>query len=99
MKVVRSRKYQINLLVILRYIAKDKIGASKNFQKELDKLIKNIPSFPYKYKPSIYFNDKNIRDLTYKKHTINYEVNLENNTIEILNIFNQNKSKEIETII
>ena len=91
MTIIRSRKYQINLLIILQYIVKDKISASKNFQKELDALIKNIPNFPYKYKPSIYFNDLNIRDLTYKKHTINYEVNLEKNTIEVLNIFNQNK--------
>ncbi len=91
MKIIRSRKYQINLLIILQYIAKDKTSASKNFQKELDTQIKDIPNFPYKYKPSIYFSDLNIRDLTYKKHTINYEVNLEKNTIEILNIFNHNK--------
>ena len=94
MKIIRSRKFQINLLITLQYIAIDKASASKNFQKELDKLIKNIPNFPYKYRQSIYFNDKNIRDLTYKRHTINYEVNLEENSIEILNIFNQNKHKE-----
>jgi plasmid stabilization system protein ParE len=94
MHIIRSRKFQINLLIILRYIANDKVSASKNFQKELDKLIKDIPNFPYKHKQSIYFEDKNIRDLIYKKHTINYEVNLEENTIEILNIFNQNKPQE-----
>ena len=94
MQIIRSRKYQINLLIILRYIAKDKVSASKNFQKELDKFIEDIPNFPYKYKQSIYFNEKSIRDLVHKKHTINYEVNLEENTIEILNIFNQNKPEE-----
>jgi len=91
MKIIRSRKFQINFLITLQFIATDKVSASRNFQIELDKLIKNIPNFPYKYRQSIYFNDKNIRDLTYKKHTINYEVNLESNTIEILNILNQNK--------
>ena len=91
MKIIRSRKFQINLLIILQNIAKDKVSASKNFQKELDKLIKNIPNFPFKYRQSIYFDDKNVRDLIYKKHTINYEINLEENSIEILNIFNQNK--------
>ena len=91
MKIIRSRKFQINLLITLQYIANDKVSASKNFQKELDKLIKNIPNFPFKYKQSVYFNDKNVRDLTYKKYTINYEVNLEENSIEILDIFNQNK--------
>ena len=77
MKIIRSRKFQINLLVILQHIAKDKVSASKNFQQELDNLIKNIPNFPYKYRQSIYFEDKNIRDLIYKKYTINYEINLE----------------------
>jgi len=94
MKIIRSRKFQINLLLALQYIAKDKVSASKNFQKELDKLIKDIPDFPYKYRQSIYFDDKNVRDLIYKKYTINYEVNLEENSIEILNIFNQNKPSQ-----
>jgi len=93
MKIIRSRKYQINLFIILEHISKDKVSASREFQKELDKHIQNIPNFPYKYRASIYFDDKNIRDLIYKKYTINYEINLESNSIEILNIFNQNKPK------
>jgi plasmid stabilization system protein ParE len=94
MKIIRSRKFQINLLVILQHIAKDKVSASRNFQQELDNLIKNIPNFPYKYRQSIYFEDKNVRDLIYRKYTINYEINLEENSIEILNIFNQNKPSQ-----
>jgi len=95
MKIIRSRKYQIRLLMILEYIAKDKATASRAFQKELDKSIKNIPNFPYKHRESIYFDEKNIRDLVYKKYTIVYEINVETNSIEILDIFNQNKpSKE-----
>jgi len=94
MKIIRSRKFLINFLVTLQHIAKDKISASKNFQKELDKLINNIPNFPFKYRQSVYFDDKNVRDLIYKKHTINYEINLEENSIEILNIFNQNKPSQ-----
>jgi len=58
MKITRSRKFQINLLITLQNIATGKVSASRNFQKELDKLIKNIPNFPYKYRQSIYFNDK-----------------------------------------
>ena len=96
MQIIRSRKYQSNLLVILQYIAKDKVSASRNFQKELDKQIRNIPIFPYKHRVSIYFDDINIRDLIYKKYTINYEVNLEENSIEIIDIFNQNKPSEAQ---
>ena len=91
MKIIRSRKYQIRLLSILQYIAKDKVSASRNFQIELDKSLRNIPNFPYKHRQSIYFDDKNVRDLVYEKYTINYEINLDTNSIEILDIFNQNK--------
>ncbi|NKQ40145.1 MAG: type II toxin-antitoxin system RelE/ParE family toxin [Sulfurovum sp.] len=95
MKIIRSRKYQIHLLGILQYIAKDKVSASRNFQKELDTSIRNILDFPYKHRVSIYFDDENVRDLIYKKYTINYEINLEKNSIEILDIFNQNKPSEV----
>ena len=76
---------------MLQYIAKDKISASKTFQKDLDRQIKELPHFPYKYRQSIYFDDENIRDLIFKKYTILYEVNLERDVIEILDIFNQNE--------
>jgi cupin superfamily acireductone dioxygenase involved in methionine salvage len=45
MKIIRSRKFQINLLITLQYIATDKVSASKNFQKELDNLIKKFQTF------------------------------------------------------
>jgi len=35
---------------------------------------------------SIYFDNKNIRDLTYKGYVIPYEVNLQNKTITIIGI-------------
>jgi plasmid stabilization system protein ParE len=91
MLVKRTRKYQTNFLHILKYIAKDKISASENFKNELDELINNLPNFPHKYRESLYSDDKNVRDMTYKKYTIIYEVNLDKNTIDILNIFNKNK--------
>jgi hypothetical protein len=94
MIIHRSRKFQSKLLAILKYIAKDKMGASENFRIELDELIDDIPFFPFKYKPSVYFDDKNVRDMTFKKYTINYEVNLDKNRIEIMDIFNRNKPQK-----
>ncbi|KIM12831.1 MAG: hypothetical protein KU37_00080 [Sulfuricurvum sp. PC08-66] len=76
---------------MVNYIANDKPSASISFALELEKLILELPNFPFKYQQSIYFDDKNMRDMTYKKYTVTYEVNLEKNTIEILKIFNRNK--------
>jgi hypothetical protein len=64
MYIHRSRKFQAKLLAILKYIAKEKVGASENFQIDSEEQINNIPNFPFKYKPSIYFNDKNVRDMS-----------------------------------
>ena len=91
MKIHRSKRFKKRLFEILKYIAKDKNSASEKFQTDLDKQIENIPHFPYKHKASIYFDDKNIRDMTFKKYTIVYEVNLGKNRIEIMDIFNRNK--------
>ena len=91
MHINRSRKFQIKLLEILKFIAKDKISASRKFQNDLDKQINNIPLFPFKYKQSMYFNNKNIRDMTFKRYTIIYEINVKENKIEIMDIFNKNK--------
>jgi plasmid stabilization system protein ParE len=91
MRISRSPIYLANLYFILEYIAKDKIAASKNFHRELDELINNIPSFPYKYRQSIYFNDVHIRDLIYKGYTVVYRIDEIKENIDVLRIFNKNQ--------
>ncbi len=91
MQIKRHEQYISNLFAILQYISKDKISASRNFKNKLDKKINNLTHFPYKNRPSIYFDNENIRDMIFKGYTITYEINIQDNTIEILDIFNQNK--------
>ena len=91
MKISRKDEYKSELQDILRFIANDKISASKQFKQELDKQITNIPNFPYKHRKSIYFDDTNVRDMIFKGYTINYEIDLDRNTIYLFSIFNTNK--------
>ena len=91
MTIIYKKTFENQLLYIVNYIAKDKIIASINFANELEKLIFLIPDNPFKYKQSIYFENKNIRDMTYKGYTINYKVNSEKDLIEVFRIFNRNK--------
>ncbi len=91
MQIKLDKEFENNFEKIFRYISQDKMSASKNFKKELFKQIKNIPNFPYKYRKSIYFDDENIRDMIFKGYTIVYKINNEKNTINIADIFNQNK--------
>ena len=91
MRIINNSDFSQELKDILKYIANDKPSASKKFSKELKDNIKLILDNPYMYPPSYYFNDKDVRDMTYKKYTIVYQVSLERNTIEIMKIFKKNK--------
>jgi len=91
MKINRSPRYKNNLFQILDYIAQDKVSASENFLNELDKLINNLPNFPFKFRKSKYFDNENIRDMIYKGYTIIYRVNESKNIIDIVHIFHKNK--------
>ncbi|RBQ31172.1 plasmid stabilization protein [Arcobacter sp. FW59] len=91
MKIIRTKQYNFELQSILEYISEDKVSASRNFYLKLNKQIKELPTFPYKCRKSIYFNDENIRDMIFKGYTILYEVSLEQSKIIIYSVFNQNK--------
>ena len=91
MQIIYKKSFENQLLHIIDYIAKDKISASISFANELEKLILLIPDNPFKYKKSIYFENENIRDMSFKGYTITYKVNLGKDLIEVLRIFNRNK--------
>ncbi len=90
MQIIRSDRFIAQLQDILEYIAKDKIAASLNFRKDIDRRINNLISFPYKYRKSHYYNDIDIRDMMFKSYTIVYRVNSSKDLIEVLTIFNRN---------
>ena len=47
MQIEFDKKFETNLKIILEYIAKDKLSASKKFKHDLFSQIKNLPNFPY----------------------------------------------------
>jgi len=91
MKIIYHPLFKEELREIVKYIAKDKKSASVNFNNNLKQQIKDIPNNPLKYAKSGYFEDPNVRDMTFIGYTIIYEINFENNSIEVLRIFNRNK--------
>jgi plasmid stabilization system protein ParE len=90
LKIIESGQFKDELRAISFYIKKDKLSASIDFVRNLKKRIKNLPEFPYQYKKSIYFKNDAIRDMVYVGYTIIDEVNTEQDTLEIMSIFNQN---------
>jgi len=66
-------------------IRQDKVSASIQFEKQLNKKIKNLVDFPYQYRASYYFDNKAYRDLIHQGYTVIYKV--EKERIIILEIF------------
>jgi len=89
-RIKESEQFKKELRAIALYIRKDKPNASIKFIKNLKTAIKNLIYSPYQYRPSIYFEDQEIRDMIYYGYTIIYEVRNDEDTLEILTIFNQN---------
>ena len=87
MQIFRTKLYKTQLQNILKFIAKDKISASKKFHNELNAQINNLVYFPEKYRQSFYSDDKNVRDMIFKKYTIQYKIY--KNKITILKMFNK----------
>ena len=91
MNIIESDRYQRELREITLHIKEDKKSAAIHFAKGLKSVVGNLTIFPYKYRKSIYFESNEIRDMIFNGHTIIYEINSLNDTIEILTIFNKNK--------
>jgi len=85
MKIEKKPKFTRGLVNILKFIAHDKLSASKKFEHELNRLIKNLIDNPYKMRASYYFEDKTYRDLIYQGYTVIYKIETEQ--ILILEIF------------
>ena len=87
MQIVYRKDFLNSLDEILDYIALDSLNRAINFNRQLQKVINNIPNMPYKYRKSLYYNDEDIRDMIFKGYTIPYLIDSGKNLIVILDIF------------
>ncbi len=85
MQIIFKDSFSKSLDSILDYIAEDGLSRAIKFNQQLHKQIKNIPSMPYKYRKSYYYDNEEIRDMIFKGYTIPYLINEEH--IVILDIF------------
>lgn len=54
------------------YIAQDKPVAARKFKNDILKRCNQLPDHPYKHRPLVYFEDKQVRDLIYKGYVVIY---------------------------
>lgn len=81
MKILFKESFLRRLENQIDYIALDSPARARIFKSKLLAHIRQIPNHPYQYRKSIYFEDKNIRDLIYKGYTIVFRIT--DTTIEI----------------
>lgn len=86
MKIVYQPRFLTSFTKILDFIALDSKNRASIFRNEIKQKIENISHMPFKYKKSLYFEDENIRELTYKGYVIVYEVDVTKQTISVLGI-------------
>ena len=87
MQIIRDEQYLFELSKIINFMASSSVIVALNFLDKLDVKIDNLANMPYKFRPSQYYKDKNIRDLIFKGYTIPYLVDENKNLIVVLDIF------------
>ena len=87
MKILRKKEYIAALKIILKFISKDSNNRALSFKNQLDKKINNLDNFPYKFKQSKLYDDKNVRNMTFKGYSIIYFIEEEKDRILIVDIF------------
>lgn len=74
MKIVFKDTFVSRLEKQIEYISLDSPSKARKFKAELLSKIKEIPTNPFRYRKSIYFEDKSIRDLIFKGYTIVFRI-------------------------
>ena len=88
MEIIYNQQSIDNLTSIKKFIQKvDSTRSANKFISSIKKQIKTISFMPYKYRKSLYYNNKDVRDMIFKGYTIVYYIKI--NQIIIVEIFRQ----------
>lgn len=87
MNILCTPLYERQLKEILEKFALEDFSATKKFKLYLDTILINIPTKVDKYKPSIYLDDKNVKDIEHENFTIVFNREKNEETYLILAIF------------
>lgn len=74
MKVELQDSFLEKLEETIDFIARDKPKAARKFKNDLISELRKMGDFPFRCKPSIYFQDPSIRDMVFKGYTVVYKV-------------------------
>ncbi len=87
MQIVCSKEFIEQLKNILVDFMQKDINETKKFKLYLDTVLYNLPTKVQKYKPSVYFDDDDIKDIEHEGFIIPFYIDNKNNKYVILGIF------------
>ena len=87
MQIVCSKEFIEQLKNILVDFMQKDINETKKFKLYLDTVLYNLPTKVQKYKPSIYFENDDIKDIEHEGFIIPFYIDNKNNKYVILGIF------------
>ena len=86
MQIVKSEAFLYSLQIIIEFIAKDSLNRALVFDQNLREKLNILDQYPYKFRKSIYFNDRDVRDYIFMGYIIPYLIDKNNDRIVILDI-------------
>lgn len=83
MKIRFTEEFSYKLDRQIDFIANDKPAAARKFKKEILKRIREIPKMPFRFRQSIFFDSKEIRDLIFMGYIVVFKINEKENSIDV----------------
>ncbi len=83
-RILVTEEFQNDLIQLINYTSQDKPQTALKFKKEVLRKIKTLDAMPFRNRQSIYFNNKQIRDIIFKGYVITYLV--EKDCIKVFSI-------------
>lgn len=74
MEIRFSDSFNYKLENQVRYIAKDKPLAARNFKRDLLSIIRETKKMPYSFRKSIFSDNDDVRDLVFKGYCITFKI-------------------------
>jgi len=87
--ILSSTLFDEQLQEILSSLEKEECNSAKSFKLYLDTVIVNMQSKITKYKPSVYFEDKKVKDIENQGYVIPFYTDESEEVYVLLGIFNK----------
>jgi len=89
--IEKSHRFSSELEDIVDFIAYDSVKSALEFYDTVISKINQISDHPYAYRKRMPLNDEFVRELIYRGYSVPFEIDIKNDKIIILGIFNQNR--------